>query len=151
MHRFNWFFLAIFWIEMWWNLKFRRVWFIGLWLGLWCLTPLSTLLQLYRGGQFNWWRKPEYTEKTTDLSHFIDNLLSHNVVSSTPRHEQDSNSQLLWWWALIALVVVNPTTIRSRARRSPVWFNCIHVYLWSGFFLLFIILTKNSWTRVCNI
>ena len=50
-------------------------------------------------------------EKPTDLSQ----TLSHNVVSSTSRHERGLKSQL----ALITQVVVNPTTIQSRPRCPP--------------------------------
>ena len=41
-------------------------------LGLWCLTSLSTIFQLYRGRHFYWWRKPEFPEKTTDVSKVTD-------------------------------------------------------------------------------
>jgi hypothetical protein len=32
------------------------------------LKPRSTIFQLYGGDQLFWWSKPEYQEKTTDLS-----------------------------------------------------------------------------------
>jgi hypothetical protein len=43
------------------------VWFIA-------FTPLPTIFQFYRGGQFYWWRKPMCPEKTIDLPQITDRI-----------------------------------------------------------------------------
>ena len=76
------------------------------WLVLWCLTPLSTTFQLYRGGQFYWWGNRNTRLKTTDLSQITDKLYHITLYRI---HLASAGFEL----TTLMLIIVNPTTIWS--------------------------------------
>jgi hypothetical protein len=63
-------------------------------LELWCLMPLSTISQLFRGGHFIGGGNRSIERKPPTCRKSLTNFFLHNVELSTPRHDRDSNSQL---------------------------------------------------------
>jgi hypothetical protein len=78
---------------------------------------VSTKFQLYRGGQLYWWRKPQYQEKTTDLSQITDKLDHITLIRRGPSWRWSCGSWIynyLFNQCLSPLLLWVRITIRAR-------------------------------------
>ena len=66
-----------FW-KKWVHFNMYLTFYIGLFV-LWCLMPLSTIFQLYRGGQFYWWWNRNTRRKPLTFHNSLTNFITYII------------------------------------------------------------------------
>ena len=109
------------------------------WFDFWCLTPLSTIFQLYRGGN----RSPEEYHQPV-ASHW--QTFSQYVISSTPHH---FNKISIISWRKPESRRIPPTCRKSLTNFFTIC--CIeYTSPWTGFELMTLVVIDTDYTDSCK-